>query len=631
MDDAQPVRLAKGNGVSIPSERVHHAEAHIATGDVIDVRHFEVSERMSSLYEVRIVVVSDNPDIDFDAAVSKEMTFTAQGLQTRTWVGLCRDLRQVRVEEHHLSTYEITLVPTLWLTTQRRNYRMFQHLSEIDIALKILGEWGITPTSRLTASYKKRKYRVQYGETDFAFICRMLEDAGVSFYFDNDGHSTLVLDDGPEGNAARAPIAFRDRPTDADLEHVTEVHVGRSMRPGKYTVRDHDYRRPAGYQLVASSAGALPVEEKLERYHYLPGAFLFESAKGESTPHADDKGKYRADESEAEALARRRLDAQRASAREVRFKTNTIDPAPGTVLSFLDHPKTELGPGKGLLVVESTFSGDIPGLWHHACTAVSAAQPYRPALATPKPRTQGVESATVVGPAGEEIHTDEFGRVRVHFHWDRESKMDDNSSCWIHVNQPWGGSGFGGSNLPRIGQEVIVDFLGGDPDRPVITGRVFTNLQKTPYGLPANKTQSGWKSNSSPTNGGYNEMMFEDKAGEELLRMQAEKDLQKLVKNDEQRTIGNDRATSVGNNDDKNIGNSLSEMVGMNRSRGVGNDESVQIGRNLTTKVGEKIELVCGKSKLTMDKDGNITLTGTKINVSGNDHVQVLSEMIDLN
>ena len=160
---------------------------------------------------------------------------------------------------------------------------------------------------------------------------------------------------------------------------------------------------------------------------------------------------------------------------------------------------------------------------------MSADLAYHPPDKTPKPRTQGVESATVVGPPGEEIHTDEFGRVRVQFHWDREGGFDENSSCWIRVSQPWGGSGYGATSLPRVGQEVLVDFLAGDPDRPVITGRVYTNLQKTPYKLPDNKTQSGWKSNSTGGGGGYNELMFEDARGKELLRMQAERDMDTLV------------------------------------------------------------------------------------------------------
>ncbi len=599
------------------------AFAEIASGDSIDVRHFELTDRMSGLFEIRLVVVSENPDIDFEAVIGQKMRFSLHAGKSRSFTGVCSHMRQLRVEEHFLSTYEVTLVPTLWFAAQRRNFRMFQHLSELDIALLLLREWEIEPRLRLTNSYKKRKYRVQYGESDFAFMSRMLEDAGISFYFENGEESTLVLDDNPQTNEQRAPITFRDRPTDAELEHVTKVSFGRRVRPGKYTVRDHDYRRPASYKLGASASGPRNVEEKLERFHYVPGAFLFESGSADPTPTADDKGAYRPDQSEGESLAQRRLDAKRTSARETTFATNTIDPCPGTVLAFLDHPKSELASAKPLLILESKLSGELPGKWTHECTAVAADVRYQPPLRTKKPRATGVESATVVGPAGQEIHTDEFGRVRVHFHWDRESQMNDDSSCWIHVSQPWGGSGFGGSNLPRIGQEVIVDFLGGDPDRPIVVGRVYTNLQKTPYSLPDNKTQSGWKSNSSPETGGYNELMFEDKAGQELMRMQAEKDREKLVKNDEKNAIGNDRSTSVGNNESKNVGNSMLQQIM--------NSATELVGKVKQVGVGELVSIVCGKSSFTMDKDGNITLKGVNILIDGKKHVQINGDPIDLN
>ena len=437
----------------------------------------------------------------------------------------------------------------------------------------------------------------------------MLEDAGVSFYFQTgDGDTRLVLHDAPQASAPRSPpIAFRDHPTDASREHITEVRIGRSIRPGKYTVRDHDYRKSPAYDLRSSATAAGDVEEALERFDYTPGAFLYESDKGEATPFADDRGRYRTDAKEADALAQRRLDAERTQAKMITFATNTLDLAPGTVVSFFDHPKSELSPGKAFLVTRSSLRGEPNGKWDGACEAVSADLTFRPPLATPKPKTSGVESATVVGPSGEEIHTDEFGRVRVHFHWDRESKMNETSSCWIHTSQAWGGSGFGGTNLPRVGQEVIVDFLGGDPDRPIIVGRVYTHLQKTPYKLPDNKTQSGLQSRSSPAGSGdnYNELMFEDKKGQELVRMQAEKDLDKLVKHDESVKIGHDREKQVGHDDTLSVGNDRTRSVGHDetvsigndRTRVVGNNESVTVGSDRTRSVGVNESLFVGANQ----------------------------------
>jgi type VI secretion system secreted protein VgrG len=570
--------------------------AHIASGDAIDVRQFSVNERMSSLFEITLDVVCDNANIDFEAAVGQEASFTigggASGTASRTWKGLCSELHQIAVEDDGLSTYHLTIVPALWLATQRRNHRMFQQQSELAIVLALLSEWGIEPEKRLTGSYKSRKYRVQYGESDFAFICRMLEDAGISFFFEPGKEETkMILSDAPQAADARAPIAFRDEPTKADREHVTSMRVGRKIRPGKYTMRDHDYRKDPSFKLVAEAKNAQGVEEKLERFHYTPGAFLFGTDKGEATPHADDKGKSRTDEGEAATLAQKRLDAKRGSAKTVTFQTNVLELAPGVVTGFLDHPRSDLGDGKRFLIVETSRHGTNTGEWSTHCEARSAELSYRPPIVTPKPKVSGIESATVVGAPGEEIHTDEFGRVRVHFHWDRESKMDDNSSCWIHVSQPWGGQGFGGSALPRVGQEVLVDFLGGDPDRPVIVGRVFTNLQKTPYKLPDNKTQSGLKSNSTNQTGGYNELMFEDAAGKELVRVQAEKDWNKLIKNNEDAVVGNNRTRQVKNDESITVGN--------NRTKTIQKNEDVVIGQNRSVQIGASEREVIGQNRAT--------------------------------
>jgi len=584
---------------------------NVSSGDILDVRHFEVSERISTLFSVSLRVVSDNPDIDFEAVVGQPARFVIHrgiaGLpQTRVFTGICNQLQQVGVEPGGLSTYQLEIVPTLWLATQRRNYRMFQQLSELDIVMKLLEEWNIEPVTRITGSYKKRKYRVQYGESDYTFLCRMLEDAGISFYFaEFDDETRLVLSDAPQANERREPpIAFNDRPTVADREHVTALRMGRKVRPGRYTLRDHDYRRPPSYKLLASASGGASVESRLERYHYTPGAFLFESDRGEATPVADDRGKHRTDETEAATLAQKRLDAKRASATVVSFETNAVDLRPGMVMSILDYPRSDLGDDKRLLVVASTLSGEPNDEWIHRCEALSAEAPYRPSLATPKPKVNGVESATVVGPPGEEIHTDEFGRVRVHFHWDRESQMDDTSSCWIHVSHAWGGAGYGGVNLPRVGQEVLVDFLGGDPDRPIIVGRVYTNLQKVPYGLPANKTQSGWKSNSTGGGGGYNEIMFEDSAGRELVRVQAEKDMTKLVKHDESNTVGHDRSRLVKHDESITVDNDRTKLVKNNESTTIGNDRTTHIQHDESLTVdNDRTKHVLHDETVTVDND----------------------------
>jgi type VI secretion system secreted protein VgrG len=578
-----------------PPLAARRLEASIASGDLLDVRSFRVTESMSGLYDVHLLVRSRSHDIDLEAVVGQEASFTAHGSTgaSRTWAGICRRIRMTAAEEQGLSTYEITLAPRLWLLTQNTDYRIFQQMSDVDIALSVLRSWGIGAALQVTSAAKKRKYRVQYGETDFDFFRRMLEDAGVSFHFADDERG-LVLSDAPQAGAPRGPIPFRDSPTAADREHVTDLQIERSVAPGKVTLRDHDPRRPPAYKLAATAGGGSGVESRLETYRYVPGAFVFESDKGERTPAADDKGQYRADEGEAARLAERRLRAQRARASLLSFRTNVIDLAPGSVVSFCDHPRSDIGGGKPYLVTGIRLEGRHDGEWTHVCEAVSAESPYHPEIRTPRPTVSGVESATVVGPAGEEIHTDELGRVRVHFHWDRTGKMDDSASCWIHVSQPWSGAGFGAINLPRVGQEVVVDFLGGDPDRPLIVGRVFTSVQRVPYKLPENRSQSGWRSQSTRGKDGYNEILFEDAAGAELFRVQAEKDLARLVKNDETGVIGRDRTQEVKRDDQHAVGRDRTQTVGRDRTETVVHDEAASVGNDRSRTVGNDEQVMIG-------------------------------------
>lgn len=599
-------------------------EVKIGSGDKVEVRQFSIHERLSSLFQVNLVVVSENPSIEFDDVVGQPAKFSmSAGMHDKFWSGVCNHFEQVRHEPDGLSTYQFSIVPTLWFLTQRKNYRMHQQISEPDIVLKMLKEWNITPVEQYDkGAYKKRKYRVQYNESDYAFLCRMLEDAGITFYFKQDGDETkMVLSDAPHSNPPRGePLVFKDDTslTNAvDLEFVTGVRMGQRVRPGKYVMRDHDYRKPPTYKLMSMASKGLAIEEKLERFQYVPGAFLFGTDSGDATPSADDKGKTRTDEKEAQLLAQKRLDAKRGSARTATFETNAHDLGPGVVMSVSGHAHGALGDDKSFLVVESSISGTTSGEWSQHCEVRGTDIPFRPEMVTPRPKTQGVESATVVGPPGEEIHCDEFGRVRCHFHWDRESQMDDNSSCWIHVSQPWGGTGYGGSALPRVGQEVLVDFMGGDPDRPIIVGRVYTALQQTPYKLPANKTQTGLKSNSTGGGGGYNELMFEDAKGKELLNMQAEKDLKKLVKNDESVTIGNNRSKVVGANDSLKVVAFQTVTVGIARMKFIGFLDAIYVGSSSITTTDKKIVLDTGAGATITMENAKITISAEEVEVLG--------------
>ncbi|MCC6554908.1 MAG: type VI secretion system tip protein VgrG, partial [Polyangiaceae bacterium] len=556
------------------------------------VRRFSIREEMSGLFTVHVIAASPRPDLDAEAIVGEraELRLDTGLLHARGGVrrfrGVCCHMEQVRAvpEGAGESTYELRLAPDLWLLTQRTNHRLFQHLSVPGIARALLAEWGIDASFHIDeAAYPRLEYRVQYGETDYAFLCRQLEDAGISFAFADDGEGTrLVLADAPHLEPSRGPIHFEDDPTEAaQREHVTRVRIARDVRPGAVTMRDFDFRNPS-YPLVAAVRAAAGREGRLESYSYAPGAFVVVKEDAPSaTPAADDKATARHDEVAGQALAARRLAGARASGRTIRFETNVIDLHPGVIFSVEGHPSPDLE-GRPLMVVELTLEGTPGEAWTVSGRAVLAGRDaaYAPPQRTPKPRIWGVQSAVVAGPPGEEIHTDEFGRVRVWFPWDREGRGDDGSSCWMRVSQGAAGGTFGLLVLPRVGQEVLVAFLEGDPDHPVVVGRLFNSTSPVPYGLPANKTVSAWKGESTPGGGGYNEIKFEDAKGREVLSIQAERDAQTLVKADEIHTVGNNRT--------KLVTASESVMIGANHTVAVGGNQTSTIGALDTVVVGER-------------------------------------------
>jgi type VI secretion system secreted protein VgrG len=603
----------------------------VATGTELSVRRFTVDEAVGALFTVSVWARSSEHALDLDAIVGQAAGLRIQGralwrAETRAWTGICSHAEVVQVEPTGLSTYFFRVVPMLWLLRERRDNRIFQHRSIPEIIEEVLGGWGIAATFWIDRGrYPKLEYKVQYAESDYDFFCRLLEEAGITHHLaDNEGGETeLVLSDSLHEGDARAwgPLRFVDNPNrSADREFVTGLRFWHEVRPGAFTFRDYDFRHPS-FALAGEAERAPAPEERYEQYHYRPGGFLIEGGRGGGTPVADDKGVARHDLDYGKARARRALAGERGGNRAVAFETNVIDLRPGTVLTIDNHPHPALE-AKRLLVLEMKLQGSHDDEWHISNKCVFADVPYLPPSKTQKPAIHGVQSATVVGPGGEEIHTDEFGRVRVQFPWDRQGSFDDNSSCWVRVSQGWAGTGYGMMVLPRVGQEVLVGFLEGDPDQPIVVGRVFNAIHQVPYRLPEHKTRSTWKSDSSPGSGGFNEIMFEDLKGKELVWVQAERNLRKLVKHDETVTVGRDRQKLVHRNELEKVGVNRTEVTGALRTEITGADRLTVVGGDHQRLVQrDETELTKGNLAIHVGRDHDIIVREMKRErVEGDSH-----------
>jgi len=646
----------------------NEARVEVASGDFLDVRRFSVKQAMSRLFRVEVQAVSRSLNVDFTQVIGKEASFALGTVLSRqTWRGVCVAIDQVKVEAGHLATYTLTIAPRAVLMTHRKNYRIFQYESEIAIVTRLLAEWGVPHRVSVDgAVHKPRKFRVQYGESDFTFMCRMLEDAGISFWFeDAGGETTMVLGDEPQtADVTHPSLQFFDNPQVATGDFVTKLALGRRVRPGAMTIGDIDYRRASGQQPRLSAAAGLSQESRLEQFDHEPGAFLYQNTGGAggSTPFADDRGSTRTDEAAGDRKTKNRLLGKRQDAQTVRLESNVLTLAPGVIFSVFDHPHAALASSPGLLTTAAAIEGAYNDIWRVRVEAVFADVPFRPQPVTPTPRVHGLESATVVGPQTDEIHCDEYARVRVHFHWDRESKRDQESSCWVPTNQPWAGAGFGGINIPRVGQEVLVEFLSGDPDRPVVVGRVFTEHQPPPYPMPEGKKLTGiigkstpqlvagayhetgmddsdmrdqlreygglsgrevfWAKPPSPIDPvvGQNSFVIGDAVQEDITFIQARKDLNMLVKNKWTAVIGNYRGTRVGFNDLLHVKNKQQVDVGNESALLVRSDQTIEVGELREEKVKGDLSLrslgdmiITTEGTLTYKAKGGIVFQSAKV------------------
>ena len=507
-------------------------------------------ERLGRPFDFHVDLLGKDANIKLSDAIGRPLTVAlSMGSATpRYFNGIITHFSQVGWTGD-LFRYSARVQSWLWLLTRTTNSRIFQqqdYPTLLDVLEEIFDEHGFSGDVDDSGIDKGQhlcpEFLVQYNESDYAFVCRILERAGIYFSFDHaDGKHTLVMH---EGIAQKPVPGYETIPfyspgsgsasPDRDHQFIQAWSMSVEVRAGAYVAKEFDFEQPATPLLSAARSATDNPYGDQEMFEF-PSRYI--------------------DKDERQRYVQRRLEEQQLSYEIADGMGNARGITPGKLFSLTDHPTLDqnrkyLVIGAAYVLTQSTNATSADdGADEFTChlTAVDAAVVFRTPVTTPRPRVQGPQTAIVTGPENEEIWTDKYGRVKVQFHWDRLTGGDENSSCWVRVSQVWAGAKWGAMHIPRIGQEVIVDFLEGDPDQPIITGRVYNKSQMPPYDLPGNQTQSGIKSRSTPkgTPSNFNEIRFEDKKGHEELFIQAERAQTTLVKGSQSISVGGDRSVSV--------------------------------------------------------------------------------------
>ncbi|WP_236173539.1 type VI secretion system Vgr family protein [Pseudomonas pseudonitroreducens] len=559
-------------------------------------------EAINALGELQLSGNSDSP-LTLSSAVATHVTSTLHNdSQQRPLDALVAEIHQLPADAS-AERYQLILRPWLWWLTLASNNRVFQNLATSDIVTTIFKAHGFTDFKlSLSGSYEPREYCVQYGESDFAFVSRLLEEEGIFWFFTHEeGTHTLVLAD---SNDAFPPIPNGPKVPYLGQEiGVRELH---GIRSAQYCL-----------QAVAGTYSATDYE------FTTPTTSLYSQAQADAGPRAqyEHPGGYTA-KARGDALTKQRVDGLRSQEQRLIGESDCRWLVPGHWFSLTGHDDAALNIDWVLTSV--THEADHEH-YRNRFEAIPKATAYRPPRTTSKPRMH-TQTAKVVGKAGEEIWTDQYGRIKIQFPWDQQGKNDETSSCWVRVVLPWSGKGFGMQFIPRIGQEVIVTFIDGDPDRPLVTGCVYNGDNALPYALPDNQTQSGIKTNSSKGGGGFNELRFEDKKDAEEVFLQAQKDMKVNVLNDSTATIGHDETLTVQNARTRTVKDgdetitlekgkrSVTIQTGSDtldvkdsRTVTVGADQTHSTGGNYSHKVSGNFELTVD-GNLTIKVSGTLTL-----------------------
>ncbi|MEI6708529.1 MAG: type VI secretion system tip protein VgrG [Methylococcales bacterium] len=587
-------------------------------------------EEMSRLFEYEVDLIVGNKSsgsittagFPVNKVLGQAMTVALElpdGAGIRYFHGLVTQFRHYGVGEDCF-LYRAVLRPWLWFLTRTSNCRIFQEKSVPDIIKEVFTANQFSDFKlELTRSYKTRNYCVQYRETDFNFVSRLMEDEGIFYFFKHEKTKhTLVIGDSVGvyqtiAGYATIPYFPPENVGRRKQDHIFEWHTAHKVQSGTYVLNDYDFEKPKSPLVTKFTEKKPHSHAEGEQYDY-PGNY-FEPPLGES-------------------YANIRLDELQTEHEVMQGRGNALGLTTGMLFTLKDHyiapenTKHIVISANFIIVCNQYRSGSSAEDDHYECSfkAIRSTQQFRPQRLTPAPFVQGPQTATVVGKSGEEIWTDKYGRIKVQFHWERNGKQNETSSCWIRVAYPVAGKQWGWVSLPRIGQEVVVGFLEGNPDRPLITGSVYNANQMPPYTLPANQTQSGLKSRSSKEGvaDNFNELRFEDKKGSEEVYFHAEKDLNCVVENNETRKIGLDK---------KDKGNQTLEIYNdRTATLKMGNDTLTVEKGNSTTKISlgdykldvdvgkvtitamNSIELKVGSNTIKLDQKG-ITVNGIMVKV----------------
>ncbi|MGB9486170.1 MAG: type VI secretion system tip protein TssI/VgrG [Terriglobia bacterium] len=559
--------------------------------DVLLLRGFKGTESISRLFRFELDLLSENSSISFPDIVGKNVTISLkQPDESYRYInGVISRFAQHATEEQFTS-YSAEMVPWLWFLTRNADCRIFQNKSIPDIITEVFSDLGFNDyTNSTQGSYDPREYCVQYRESDFNFVSRLMEEYGILYFFKHQqGKHTLVLADTSTAHSpcpGQSSVRYVTVSGGPQEDVITGWEIKQELRPGKYSLEDYNFQTPSTNLMVNEpTVYEVGGNSKFEIYDY-PGEYLTKGA-GESL------ARVRMQEEEAEHLVAHGMSQCRMFVSGYKF---TLE----------EHPRKDMNTDYVLTEIQHTAMTDAYATsrspegesYSNTFTCIPLSVPFRPLRITPRPTVKGLQPAVVTGPSGEEIYSDKYGRVKVQFFWDRLGKKNENSSCWIRVSQPWAGKNWGAVFLPRIGQEVIVDFLESDPDQPLITGRVYNAEQMPPYTLPDMQTRSTFQSRSSKGGGtaNYNEIRFEDLKGSEQIFVNAEKDMDHRVENDSREYIGNNRHLIVNAsqlelvNADKHlhVKGKQNEKIEGNMSLDVGGDQKQHVGGNLSLQVGQ--------------------------------------------